>query len=110
QKCESTAASSSRLNSRGSWPQPTGQSDSTFRNAGPCASAARFAFNDRSCQCVATPCATYGTWCAIAIAVMSLRCCIFPRPTEPDGDVVVEAPNGVAPERCTPVSMYASLS
>src|SRR5581483_2002164 len=99
-----------RLNSRGSWPQPTGQSESTFRKAGPQAAPARCAFTDRSCHCDAVACATYGTWCATAIAVMSLRSWSFPRPTDPVGDVVVEAPNGVAPERWTPVFMYASLS
>ena len=43
---------------RGSWPQPSGQSVSTFRNAGPSAAAARSTFVLRSCQCVAAACAT----------------------------------------------------
>ena len=58
----------------------------------------------------AQACATYGTWCATAIAVMSFRFCVFPQPSRPAGLVVVEAANGVAPERWTPVFMYASLS
>jgi hypothetical protein len=41
---------------------------------------------------------------------MSFRCCAFPKLSAPLGLVVVDAPNGVAPERCTPVFMYASLS
>jgi len=41
---------------------------------------------------------------------MSLRCCAFPSAAAPTALVVVFAPNGVAPERCTPVFMYASLS
>jgi len=41
---------------------------------------------------------------------MSLRCCALPKLSSPDGLVVVLAPNGVAPERWTPVFMYASLS
>jgi hypothetical protein len=49
-------------------------------------------------------------WCAAAIAVMSFRCCAFPSAAVPAGLVVVLAPNGVAPERWTPVFMYASLS
>ena len=43
--------------SRGSWPQPSGQSVSTFRNAGPSAAAARSTFSLRSCQCEAAACA-----------------------------------------------------
>jgi hypothetical protein len=60
-----------------------------------------------------TICATFvftPRWCATAIAVMSFRCWALPRLAEPAGLVVVLAPKGVAPERCTPVFMYASLS
>src|SRR6266540_7145149 len=95
----STAARMMLSDSRGSWPQPTGQSVRTLRNAGPSAFAARSAFRLRSCQCTDAPCATYGMWCATAIAVMSLRSCTLPRLSRPAGLVVVFAPRGVAPER-----------
>jgi hypothetical protein len=55
--------------------------------------------------------ATYGISCAIAISAAFL-----PWPNELPGDepiagvVFVLAAGGVAPERCTPVFMYASLS
>ena len=51
--------------------------------------------------------ATYGIPCAAMIREMSFFCPIL---GEPAGVVVVHAPSGVAPDFCTPVFMYASLS
>jgi len=44
------------------------------------------------------------------IFVRSFGNCFFPVDTAPTGAVEVAAQNGVEPERCIPVFMYASLS
>ena len=51
--------------------------------------------------------ATYGMPCAAMMRAMSF---FAPRFGAPAGVVVVHAPSGVAPDFCTPVFMYASLS
>ena len=51
--------------------------------------------------------ATYGIPCAAMIRAMSF---FLPALGAPAGVVVVHAPSGVAPDFCTPVFMYASLS
>ena len=51
--------------------------------------------------------ATYGTPCAAMMRAISFFC---PARGAVVGVVVVQAPSGVAPDFCTPVFMYASLS
>ncbi len=81
-----------------------------WRKRKPCTSAALATFALKSRSIGTDPgasVATYGIRWAAMIRAMSFFC---PARGAVVGVVVVQAPSGVAPDFCTPVFMYASLS
>ena len=84
---------------------PRGQGDRTFKNVGPSIDKALAALRTRSRGSWGEAWATYGMPWAIMSSVRFLRFCGLPGCSLPTGLVVVQAPNGVAPERWKPVFM-----